>query len=69
MDRASKEIDEKMHPIGTVPYYISAWNRIGELANAIIRQYDSHDRNIKLVNEWATEITWQCALIESMRGD
>lgn len=55
--------------LGVAPYYVSAWRRIGELAEAIQRQYEQADGDPKLVDQWAKEIGWQCALIESMRED
>ena len=55
--------------LGVAPYYVSAWQRIGELTEAIQRQYEQADGDPKLVDQWAKEIGWQCALIENMRED
>lgn len=59
--------DASKPPIGVKPYYVAAWQRIGELIDAIERQYESHDGDAKLVEKWANEIQWQCSLIESLR--
>ena len=56
-------------PLGVMPAELTAWSRIADLADAIRRQYESPNGNAKLVNRWANEITWQCALIESMKED
>ena len=56
-------------PLGVKPYYITAWSRIGELAEAIYRQYEAAKGDPKLVNRWAEEIGWQCAMIQSMQED
>lgn len=69
--RIDREIDrpeEKKPVLGIKPYYVAAWQRIGELAEAIERQYQSVDGDTKLVQEWASEIGWQCCIIESLRG-
>ena len=52
-----------------MPYYISIWSRISELAEAIIRQCESPYGDANLINEWAREISLQCAKITSMRGE
>ena len=56
-------------PLGVTPADLAAWRRIANLADAIRRQYESQNGNAKLVKKWANEITWQCALIESMEED
>lgn len=53
-------------PLGVKPYYITAWSRIGELAEAIYRQYEAAKGDPKLVSRWAEEIGWQCAMIQSL---
>lgn len=59
----------KKPPLGARPYYITAWSRIGELAEAIYRQYEAAHGDPKLVSEWAAEIGWQCAMIQSLQED
>lgn len=56
-------------PLGAKPYYITAWSRIGELAEAIYRQYEAAKGDPKLVGRWAEEIGWQCAMIQSLQED
>lgn len=56
-------------PLGVEPYYITAWSRIGELAEAICRQYEAAKGDPKLVSRWAEEIRWQCAMIQSLQED
>lgn len=53
-------------PIGVAPAWLVAWKRIGELAAAIERQYQSENGDPKLVEEWANEISWQAAMIEAI---
>ena len=53
-------------PLGVKPYYITAWSRIGELAEAIYRQYEAAKGDPELVSRWAEEIGWQCAMIQSL---
>lgn len=55
--------------LGVKPYWVAAWSRIGELASAIERQHESPKPNTKLVEKWANEISWQCTIIEALRGD
>ena len=50
------------------PYYIAAWQRIGELVKAIERQYESPIGDAGLVEEWANEISWQASMIKSLSG-
>ena len=52
-------------PLGVKPSWMVAWQRIGELADAIERQYESSNGNYKLVEKWAQEIGWQCSIIEA----
>jgi len=64
------EIEELMKPpLGAKPYYITAWSRIGELAEAIYRQYEAAKGDPELVSRWAEEIRWQCAMIQSLQED
>ena len=56
-------------PLGVRPAWIAAWQRIGELAEGIIRQYESSDRKAELCEKWAEEIIMQCEIIEKIRGD
>ena len=65
-----EKINKPQKPaLGVAPYYVSAWRRIGELTEAIQRQYEQADGDPKLVDQWAKEIGWQCALLESMKED
>ena len=59
----------KKPPLGAEPYWLHAWSRIGELAEAICRQYEAAHGDPKLVSEWAAEIGWQCAMIQSLQED
>lgn len=56
-------------PLGARPYYITAWSRIGELAEAIYRQYEAAKGDPELVSRWAEEIGWQCTMIQSLQED
>ena len=56
-------------PLGVMPAELAAWSRIADLVDAIKRHCESTNGNAKLVKRWANEITWQCALIESMEED
>lgn len=62
-------VPDKKPALGVAPYYVSAWRRIGELTEAIQRQYEQADGDPKLVEQWAKEIGWQCALLENMKED
>jgi len=46
-----------------------AWKRIGELTDAILGAYMNPNSDPKQVEKWAQEITWHCAIIESMREE
>lgn len=50
-------------PLGAKPGYIQAWQRIGELAEAIERQYEVAG-NIDCVKVWAKEIALQCDILK-----
>ena len=52
-------------PLGVKPSWMVAWSRIGDLAEAIKRQYESPNGNARLVEKWAQEIFWQCSIIEA----
>lgn len=56
-------------PLGVKPAWMVAWSRIAELCEAIERQYESHNGNTELVMQWASEIGWQCSIIESLKPD
>lgn len=62
-----REIDRPDVP-GIKPYYLAAWQRIGDLAEAIERQCWSGDGDTKPVQKFAAEIGWQCSMIESLKG-
>lgn len=51
-------------PLGVRPVWIAVWQRIGELAEGIIRQYESAERKADLCKEWASEIILLCEFIE-----
>ena len=57
--------EQKKPPIGLKPAYVAAWQRIGELIDAIKRQYESANGKPELVSKWAEEIGWQCTIIET----
>lgn len=54
-------------PLGVRPAEIVAWERIGELAAGIERQYESAYGNIELIRKWCAEINAQCLIIEIAR--
>ena len=56
-------------PLGVKPSWMCAWQRIGDLCEAIVRQYESHDGNAHLCKQWAREIVMQCEIIEEMRKE
>ena len=57
--------EQKKPPTGLKPAYVAAWQRIGELIDAIKRQYESANGKPELVSKWAEEIGWQCSIIET----
>ena len=67
-EQEAVEPNEQKPPLGVKPYYIAAWQRIGELIEAIERQYESADGDAGLVEKWANEISWQASMIEALRG-
>lgn len=54
-------------PLGVRPAEVAAWQRIGELAAGIERQYESTNGNVELVRKWCAEIIAQCLIIETAR--
>ena len=56
-------------PIGVTSYYIVAWSRIKDLADAIVRESVSVVRDEETVERWANEIEWQCSMINALRKD
>lgn len=66
IDREILQSEEERPVLGIKPYYVAAWQRIGALAEAIERQYQSPNGDTQLVQRWAAEIGWQCSLIESL---
>lgn len=54
-------------PLGVKPAYVVAWQRIGELIEAIERQYESPSGDAEKVRDWAEEIEMQCEIIERFR--
>jgi len=61
--------DEQKPVLGVKPYYVAAWQRIGDLAEAIERQFESPNGDTELVQKWAAEIGWQCSMIESLKEE
>ena len=55
-------------PLGVKPGWIVAWNRIGDLADAIERQYESSNGDVELVRKFAEEIEMQCQIIKNVKG-
>lgn len=51
-------------PLGVRPAWIAAWQRIGELAEGIIRQCENATGKADLCKEWASEIILLCEFIE-----
>ena len=68
IDRKIDEPQDQKPPLGVKPYYVAAWQRIGELIGAIERQYESADGSAELVEKWANEIIWQASMIKALRG-
>ena len=62
-----KDKREEKPALGVKPYYVAAWKRIGELVEAIERQYESSKGDAKLVEKWAREIQWQCYIIDAIK--
>lgn len=56
-------IDRKP-PLGARPAWLVAWDRIGELAEGIERQYQASDGDIETVLLYAGEIQAQCLIIQ-----
>lgn len=54
-------------PLGVRPAWFTAWRRIGELAEGILRQYECSDARADLCEKWAKEIVMQCEIIEQFR--
>ena len=46
-----------------------AWQRINDLAEAIIKQYERNIRSASLVKSWAKEIVMQCDIINSLKDE
>ena len=55
-------------PLGVQPAWITSWQRIGELAEGITRQYESGEGKTELVKKWAFEIMQQCHVIEGQKA-
>ena len=56
-------------PIGVTPYYIVAWGRIKDLAEAISRHSLGVERDEKTVDRWAKEIRYLCTMMEALKKD
>lgn len=68
VEKKEESDDETVKPpIGIAPYYIVAWSRIAELADAISRYRTRVKRDETVVQKWANEIVWQCSMIEALR--
>ena len=55
-------------PLGVKPAQIHAWQRIGDLAEAIHRHYESQNGNPARVALWAEEIVIQAKVIQRFMG-
>lgn len=51
-------------PVGAKPASICAWSRIGDLAEAILRNYQSIKGSAFNCRIWAKEIIAQCDIIQ-----
>lgn len=54
-------------PLGVKPYWMVAWSRISDLAEAIERQYEDESGNAGLVQLWAWEIILQCQILKQLK--
>ena len=54
-------------PLGVKPYWMVAWSRISDLAEAIERQYEDESGNAGLVQLWAWEIVLQCQILNRLK--
>lgn len=54
-------------PLGVKPYWMVAWSRISDLAEAIERQYEDENGNTELVELWAREIILQCQILKQLK--
>lgn len=54
-------------PLGVKPYWMVAWSRISDLAEAIERQYEDESGNAGLVQLWAWEIVLQCQILKQLK--
>lgn len=61
----TNEVGQGKPALGVKPAYVAAWQRIGELIDAVKRQYESANGKPELVSKWAEEICWQCSIIET----
>ena len=58
-------MDENIKPpLGAKPAAICAWSRIGDLAEAILRNYQSINGSAFDCRIWAQEIIAQCDIIQ-----
>lgn len=57
-------IDYTKPPLGASPAYITAENRIKELAEAISRASVVGKHYIGHITLWANEIIWQCEIMK-----
>ena len=58
--------EEHKPPLGVIPYWVIAENRIEELANAILR-YIGEKNSVNNIKNYAKEIILYCSLIEKMQ--
>lgn len=61
--------DYEKPPLGAKPTYISASNRIKELANAIANHSDRADLEVGHIHLWASEILAQIEIIKKSKGE
>ena len=54
-------------PLGVQPAWITSWQRIGELAEGIVRQYESGEGKIEQEKKLSLESMQQCDVIEGQK--
>lgn len=65
-DKKGVDTMENRPPLGIMPYYIAAEDRIADLGEAISRNAHEPNKRHK-IKEWATEIIYQNEMMETMR--
>jgi len=54
----------KKPPLGCKPSWVSSYERIKELSEAIARNINGVHKDVKNVRKWATEILYHCEIME-----